>query len=244
MTLGQAVCQNCAGSGILACSCYCKQCGGTGSVSCDKCRSGQVSCQKCLGTGRIQEHRTFLFFSYKLDRACGCVNGKRACSTCQGSGRLKCATCNGLKYQATCAGCKGTRQVTCAKCNGSGRSEISWKKSERSRTESESGWRKSLASMSKEDLRFEHEKYRANRASLENTLLRLENCYNRVWDRYQQGMDQAEREGWLGSFNFEGYRRELAEWKAQIENCQAQIRDACEGLSLIEIELKRLSTNT
>ena len=98
--------------------------------------------------------------------------------------------------------------------------------------------------MSKEDLHFEHEKYRANRASLENSLLRLENGYNRVWDRYQQGMDQAEREGWLGSFNFEGYRRELGEWQTQIENCQAQIRDAGEGLRLIELELRRLGTGT
>lgn len=232
MALAQTVCQSCAGYGILACSaCYCKRCGATGSIPCRECESGQVSCQKCRGTGRLQETKKWLLFSYTVERSCDdCSHGRRACPACQGNQRLKCADCDGLKYQKTCSGCNRTRQVTCAKCAGVGRFE--------------STSRKSRSSMSKDDLRFEHEKYRAVRNNLEATLSRLENGRNRVWDRYQQGMDKAQKEGWLDCFDFERYRRDLEAWEVQIGNCQAQMRDTDEELRLIELELKRMNPST
>jgi hypothetical protein len=243
MATNYSACQHCAGFGLLSCNaCYCRQCGGSGTTRCSQC-AGRFTCSMCNGTRKIQVKKTRLFFSYIIEEDCKACS--KVCPSCKGSQRLKCTECDGLKYMTTCPQCAGTRQLTCPECKGSGQVESDLPSAPKSardlRQDLWQDWKQSLASMSKDDLRFEHEKYRSIRANLEIKLSRLDNSYNRTYDNYQHAMEQARRERYLDSFNYQAYKSDLDTWQAQIADCQAEIKSVEDALRLLEDNLWRRS---
>lgn len=238
MTTKYSVCQHCTGSGLLSCNaCYCKRCGGVGIVQCKTCARKGV-CPNCHGTRKIRVKKSWLIFSSIVEADCeACA---KVCPSCQGSPRLKCPECDGLRYMKNCTTCSDTRQVACPKCDGTGKceSDPSLPPSIQVR-DWRPDWKELLESMSKEDLRFEHEKYRSIRANLEITLSRLNNNYNIAFDYYQRLMEQARIERWLEGFDYEGNKSDVRACQSQLDSCQAQIRETEERLSMIESQLRR-----
>lgn len=235
-----SVCQLCSGFGLLSCDvCYCKQCGGSGTTQCSRC-AVKLTCSKCNGTRKIQVKNTWLFFSRIVEEDCSACS--KVCPSCQGGQRLKCRECDGAKYMKKCSQCSGTRQLTCPKCNGSGKVESDLPPAPKSardlRQEWWQDWKQTVALMSSNDLRFEHEKYKSIRTNLEIKLSRLDNNYNRTYDNYQSAMEQARRERYLDSFNYQAHERDLDAWQAQIVDCQAEIESTEEALRLLEDNLR------
>lgn len=98
----------------------------------------------------------------------------------------------------------------------------------------------SLESLSVADLRFEHEKLRSNRSSLERRLSRLGRSHDTALNYYQRRQDQATRERWLDTFDDKGVYKPVADLKTQIYDCQEQIEDIEVALELVEERLEEL----
>lgn len=95
----EEICPECNGKGtIISC---CSECNGEGSIN--------ISCPDCIGKG----HKT----SY--------ISGMRPtdCSTCGGSGKGPCQTCDGYNR---CNICNGRGSYQCTVCKGYGIVELEW----------------------------------------------------------------------------------------------------------------------
>lgn len=118
---GSGQCRRCHGSGSI----ICQQCGGSGFIyindkryKCKRCNGkGWQRCPDCTSTGsKIGRGLVAIATIGELDIT-GSGRGSGKCSTCGGSGRLKCDTCDG---SGKCTNCHGSGLVTCEHCDGTG----------------------------------------------------------------------------------------------------------------------------
>lgn len=228
MSLVHTPCETCRGYGYLMCSdCpLCRKCQGTGAIPCTVCQSGRVTCRLCGGTSKIAVRRGLLAFYRTVEEKCNiCSNGTVECPACKGTRSFKCQSCDGTKHDGWCDHCKGRHRISCEQCAGSGRTD--------------SEWALSLRSLSAEDLRFEHEKLRSKRASLENKLSRLETEHNRAWDYYNHWQDKATNEGWLDVFYSAGNEKPLEVAKAKVAACAKELVTLDESLELVDKQLRQ-----
>jgi|SRR6185436_14513981 len=163
-------CEHCNGYGYFMCtSCEeCTSCNGRGYHICTQCTAGRVDCPECGASGSIVVQRPFLrLFMRPVRESCRrCSVGKVPCTVCQNPlQQIRCERCKGERYEATCERCSGSRKISCPSCQGRGKFK--------------SDWLKSLPSLSRDRLVFEHEKFRSQRTNLELKLLRLHHGYDR-----------------------------------------------------------------
>jgi hypothetical protein len=222
MSLVHISCETCRGYGYLICSsCFCKQCQGSGAVQCTACRSGRVICRLCQGTSKIGVRRGWFVFEHTVEEKCNdCSSGTVGCTACKGTQSTTCLACNGTKHTAACSYCSGKHRISCRQCAGSGRKD--------------SEWAQSLRSLSAEDLRFEHEKLRSKRASLEHKLSRLETEHDRASDHYSHWEDRATNEGWLDVFYSAGNEKPVDAAKAKVKACAKELAALDEALDLVD----------
>lgn len=227
MSLVHTPCETCRGYGYLICSdCLCKECKGSGTAPCPACRSGRVVCKLCQGTSKIAVRRGWLAFQRTVEEKCGaCSNGTLECPACKGTQSSTCRACNGTKHAASCSYCSGKHRISCKQCAGSGRMD--------------SEWAQSLRSLSAEDLRFEHEKLRSKRASLEHKLSRAETEHNRAWDYYNHWQDKATNERWLDVFYSAGNEKPVDAAKAKVAACAKELVALDEALDLADKYLRQ-----
>lgn len=157
-------CTECGGAGSVPClDCVCNHCNAKGQVQCRFCRGGTISCSACKGgivpcgscggTGTFTRKWVALTFHARCPHCHGLgkINcrlcsgfGWFYCPTCKGIGRLTCHECRGIGRAHACSRCGGSQQVLCRGCDGAGKVE--------------NLWFKSLVTLSREELRSEHEK--------------------------------------------------------------------------------------
>lgn len=108
-------CSICRGTGNITCS----SCRGTGKQTCSTCRGSSIAkcphcpeCSLCDGVGFRTVNDNLILCEY-------CVLGKRDCSVCSNTRKIKCYNCNGgiticdkcSNGKKTCNSCKGTGKV-------------------------------------------------------------------------------------------------------------------------------------
>lgn len=227
MQLLETPCETCRGYGYLICSnCpLCGTCQGTGAVPCTLCQSGRVPCRQCGGTSKIEVRRGRLFVRTIEERCNACSNGTVECQACKGARSLSCPACHGAKKLGTCSHCQGTQRISCAKCTGSGRIA--------------SEWSKSLRWLTVDNLRFEQEKLRSDRASLERKLSRLQTEYDRAWDNYNHWQDRATDEGWLDVFYSAGNEKDVDAAKSKVAAAAKEVAQLEKVLATVDQNLQQ-----
>lgn len=227
MPLLDTPCETCRGYGYLVCSdCpLCGGCQGIGVVPCTLCQSGRVPCRQCGGTSKIEVRRGRFFIRTLEERCTVCSNGTVECPACKGTLSLTCPSCHGAKRVGICSHCKGTQHISCTQCAGSGRVA--------------SEWSQSLRWLTADNLRFEHEKLRSDRTSLERKLSRLQTEYDRAWDYYNHWQDRATNEGWLDVFYSAGNQEPVDAAKSKVNAAAKEVAELEKALGLVAKHLQQ-----
>jgi len=223
-------CSACVGYGYLRCSsCMCTTCAGSGRVTCTTCTHGEQTRKVCSCTTRIvRSERVLVVFSRSVIEPCWeCSDGKVHCSQCHGSAEIDCPGCRGERFLGDCSMCSATRKVECAACDGRGRLP--------------SPWVLGLSSFDDTKLMFEHQRHSAARECLEIKLARLAGTHDRIQTAYDTRSERARIAGEL--FNHQMHIDDLNASYAAIDECQSEMAELGEVLSLLDTELGRRSTS-
>ena len=78
----------------------CQHCNGSGSLRCTACQ-----CGRCLGKGQV------------ISSCPNCKGGRRVCSKCEGTGRMKTRTLFVFQKDVACLNCAGIGWRKCSSCS-------------------------------------------------------------------------------------------------------------------------------
>lgn len=206
-------CSACSGFGYETCvACICSTCNELGKIACanSRCNQGREACSTCGATGNVKGKFLGLV---TVNRTCGRCEGKRnvQCQACQGKGASVCSRCNGAGRHANCSKCAGSKRIRCLECEGNGKIL--------------SDWARSLSSLDRRGLEFEHQKRQSRLQQLEIKISRL----SREQDEEERIRNELREQSGA-------YRHAWTEglWSREISQLEAELRMLEEEIEAID----------